>query len=157
MGFSLQCKMANVQVTIWYLYIYMLSVYGRNNYSDAWCTRTWPCRGIFCHDITFTEWILLWCRVITLSLNHSHYSSPFNPLTDLTCLYFFLRFFNISTFLYQNLNMSFSCNQIGKVLGSVADPNPDPPDPHVFGLPGSGSGSISMDGMDPDLSIIKQK
>jgi hypothetical protein len=23
------------------------------------------------------------------------------------------------------------------------DPNPDPPDPHVFGPPGSGSGSIS--------------
>jgi hypothetical protein len=30
--------------------------------------------------------------------------------------------------------------------GSVADsdPNPDPPDPHVFGPPGSGSGSISQ-------------
>jgi hypothetical protein len=27
---------------------------------------------------------------------------------------------------------------------SVADPNPDPPDPHVFGPPGSGSGSISQ-------------
>ncbi len=25
---------------------------------------------------------------------------------------------------------------------SVADPNPDPPDPHVFGPPGSGSGSF---------------
>jgi hypothetical protein len=25
------------------------------------------------------------------------------------------------------------------VGGSVADPNPDPPDPHVFGRPGSGS------------------
>jgi hypothetical protein len=24
----------------------------------------------------------------------------------------------------------------------VADPNPDPPDPHVFGPPGSGSGSF---------------
>ncbi len=24
------------------------------------------------------------------------------------------------------------------------DPNPDPPDPHVFGPPGSGSGSISQ-------------
>ncbi len=29
-------------------------------------------------------------------------------------------------------------------------PDPDPPDPHVFGPPGSGSG-------DPDPSIIKQK
>jgi hypothetical protein len=40
--------------------------------------------------------------------------------------------------------------------GSVADP--DPSDPHVFGPPGSGSGSISR-GMvpDPDPSIIKQK
>ncbi len=37
---------------------------------------------------------------------------------------------------------------------SVADPNPDPPDPYVFGPPGSGSQSISMD---PDPSIIKQK
>jgi hypothetical protein len=27
------------------------------------------------------------------------------------------------------------------VFGSVADPNPDPPDPHVFGPPGSGSTS----------------
>ncbi len=27
---------------------------------------------------------------------------------------------------------------------SVADPDPDPPDPHVFGPPGSGSGSISQ-------------
>jgi hypothetical protein len=27
---------------------------------------------------------------------------------------------------------------------SVADPNPDPSDPHVFGLPGSGSGSSSQ-------------
>ncbi len=27
------------------------------------------------------------------------------------------------------------------VRGSVADPNPDPPDPHVFGPPGSGSTS----------------
>jgi hypothetical protein len=26
----------------------------------------------------------------------------------------------------------------------VADPNPDPPDPHVFGPPGSRSGSISQ-------------
>ncbi len=25
---------------------------------------------------------------------------------------------------------------------SVADPDPDPPDPHVFGPPGSGSGSF---------------
>jgi hypothetical protein len=25
------------------------------------------------------------------------------------------------------------------LITSVADPNPDPPDPHVFGTPGSGS------------------
>ncbi len=31
-----------------------------------------------------------------------------------------------------------------KVFFSVADPNLDPPDPHVFGPPGSGSGSISQ-------------
>ncbi len=32
----------------------------------------------------------------------------------------------------------------GTVFSSVADPNPDldPPDPHVFGPPGSGSGSF---------------
>jgi hypothetical protein len=35
---------------------------------------------------------------------------------------------------------------------SVADP--DPPDPHVFGPPGSGS--ISQRVMDPDPSVIKQ-
>jgi hypothetical protein len=54
-GFSLQCKTANVQVIIWYLYMYMymLPVYGRNNYSDAWCTS--PCRGIFCHDIMISH------------------------------------------------------------------------------------------------------
>ena len=42
---------------------------------------------------------------------------------------------------------------------SVADPNPDPPDPRVFGPPGSGSGSISQRYPDPGLdpSIIKQK
>jgi hypothetical protein len=45
----------------------------------------------------------------------------------------------------------------GVVGGSVADP-----DPHVFGPPGSGSGSISQrygSGPDPDLdpSITKQK
>ncbi len=31
-------------------------------------------------------------------------------------------------------NTAFKC-----VLPSVPDPNPDPPDPHVFGPPGSGS------------------
>ncbi len=30
------------------------------------------------------------------------------------------------------------------VIDSVADPDPDPPDPHVFGPPGSWSGSISQ-------------
>ncbi len=30
------------------------------------------------------------------------------------------------------------------IKGHVADPNPDPPDPHDIGLPGSGSGSISQ-------------
>jgi hypothetical protein len=43
----------------------------------------------------------------------------------------------------------------------VADPDPDPPDPRVFGPPGSGSGFISqlVRGIDPDPdpSIIKQK
>jgi hypothetical protein len=53
-------------------------------------------------------------------------------------------------------------------LGSVVDPDPDPSDPYVFGPPGSESGSISqwyesgsfyplVNGMDPDLSITKQK
>jgi hypothetical protein len=37
---------------------------------------------------------------------------------------------------------------------SVADPDPDPPDPHVFGPPGSGP---LVRGMDPDPSIIMQK
>jgi hypothetical protein len=45
---------------------------------------------------------------------------------------------------------------------SVADPNPepDPPDPHVFGPPGSGLLVRGMDpdpALDPDPSIIKQK
>ncbi len=52
-----------------------------------------------------------------------------------------------------------------KDLSSVADPdlNPDPPDPHVFGPPRSGSGSISQrygsESPDPDLvpSITKEK
>jgi hypothetical protein len=30
------------------------------------------------------------------------------------------------------------------LVGSVADPDPDPKDPHVFGPPGSGSGSTSQ-------------
>jgi hypothetical protein len=46
------------------------------------------------------------------------------------------------------------------VVGSVADPNsdPDPPDPHDFGPPGSGSGAISHRYLapDPDPSIIRQ-
>jgi hypothetical protein len=29
-------------------------------------------------------------------------------------------------------------------VACVADPDPDPPDPHVFGPPGSGYGSISQ-------------
>jgi hypothetical protein len=40
------------------------------------------------------------------------------------------------------------------------DPNPDPPDPHVFGPPGSGFTSQSVDldpALDPDPSIIVQK
>jgi hypothetical protein len=40
------------------------------------------------------------------------------------------------------------------VASSVADP--DPPDPHVFGPPGSGSTSLS-NGSDPDPSISMQK
>jgi hypothetical protein len=47
------------------------------------------------------------------------------------------------------------------LTGSVADPNqyPDPPDPRVFGPPGSGSGDPLVRGMDPDPdpSINKQK
>jgi hypothetical protein len=31
-----------------------------------------------------------------------------------------------------------------KVKGRVVDPDTDPPDPHVFGHPGSGSGSITQ-------------
>ncbi len=34
-----------------------------------------------------------------------------------------------------------SCGSATLILISVADPNPDLPDPHVFGPPGSGSGS----------------
>ncbi len=41
---------------------------------------------------------------------------------------------------------------IPKVSGGVADP--DPPDPHVFGLPGYGSPALDPD---PDPSIILQK
>jgi hypothetical protein len=56
-----------------------------------------------------------------------------------------------------------------RVSRSVVDPdtNPDPPDPHVFGPPGSGSGCLSQRygsgsgsrSPDPDLdpSITKQK
>ncbi len=35
-----------------------------------------------------------------------------------------------------------------RLWSSVPDPNPDPPDPHVFGPPGSGSGSISKKNLD---------
>jgi hypothetical protein len=54
-------------------------------------------------------------------------------------------------------------NQVQKILSkiawffketSVADP--DLADPYVFGLPGSGSGSIDQR-FDPDPSITKQK
>jgi hypothetical protein len=46
------------------------------------------------------------------------------------------------------------------VICSVVDPDPDPPDPHVFGPPGSGP-DPQVRGMDPDpapdSSIIMQK
>jgi hypothetical protein len=56
----------------------------------------------------------------------------------------------------------------GIIISSVADPDPDPdpPDQHVFGPPGSGSGSISqrygsgsgtISQMYPDPSIVQQK
>jgi hypothetical protein len=35
-------------------------------------------------------------------------------------------------------------SQVRSHLTSVPDPETDPPDPHVFGTPGSGSGSISV-------------
>jgi hypothetical protein len=51
------------------------------------------------------------------------------------------------------------------LYSSVADPDTDPPDPHVFRPRGSRSGSISQRDMepdpnpapDPDPSTIKQK
>ena len=52
------------------------------------------------------------------------------------------------------------------VVGSIADPNPDPPDPHVFGPPGSGSfyqqGKISKKNLDsycfvPSLGFLSLK
>jgi hypothetical protein len=46
------------------------------------------------------------------------------------------------------------------ILSSVPDlnPDPDPPDPYVFGPPGSDSGSRGMDpDTAPDPSIIKHK
>jgi hypothetical protein len=42
------------------------------------------------------------------------------------------------------------------LLSSVPDPNPDPPDPHVFGPPGSGSTSRRY-GSGSGPSIIMQK
>jgi hypothetical protein len=44
-----------------------------------------------------------------------------------------------------------------KLLSSVADPDPDPPDPHVFGPPGSGFTSQRGMDPDPDPSIIMHK
>jgi hypothetical protein len=42
------------------------------------------------------------------------------------------------------------------LTASVADPDPDPPDPRVFGPPGSVP-DLVVRGMDPDPFIIKQK
>ncbi len=42
---------------------------------------------------------------------------------------------------------------VNKVKSSVPDPNPDPPDPHVFGPPDPDS---LVRGMDPDPSISKK-
>ncbi len=41
-------------------------------------------------------------------------------------------------------------------VGSVADPNPDPPDPRVLGLLDPDPDPL-VRGMDPDPSIIRQK
>jgi hypothetical protein len=44
------------------------------------------------------------------------------------------------------------------IMSSVADSDPDPPDPHVFRSPGSGSGSTrQIVDPDQDPSIIMQK
>jgi hypothetical protein len=43
---------------------------------------------------------------------------------------------------------------LATLFSSVADPNPDPPDPRVFGPPGSGSGSTSQR-YDPDPLWIR--
>jgi hypothetical protein len=43
-------------------------------------------------------------------------------------------------FLSEMLYSLWPCAELKiSVFSSVADPNPDPPDPHVFGPPGSGS------------------
>jgi hypothetical protein len=41
-------------------------------------------------------------------------------------------------------------------LTSVADPNPDPPDPHVFGPPGSGSTSQRYGSFYHHAKIVKK-
>ncbi len=58
---------------------------------------------------------------------------------------------------YQNVPFSLMAFMLSRLFstpfGSVADPdpNPDPPDPHVFGPPGSGStGSVADPDPNPD-------
>jgi hypothetical protein len=43
-----------------------------------------------------------------------------------------------------HISLSLYNGHVEKVLTSVADSNPDPSDPYVFGPPGSGSGYISQ-------------
>jgi hypothetical protein len=45
-------------------------------------------------------------------------------------------------FIWENIFKNYGKNiKHETILTSVADPDPDPPDPHVFGPPGSGSTS----------------
>jgi hypothetical protein len=53
-------------------------------------------------------------------------------------LNFFISIFRILSIFDRNLDLV--C-KYSSIKSSVADPNPDPPDPHVFGPPGSGSTS----------------
>ncbi len=49
-----------------------------------------------------------------------------------------------STQVYARIFCTVSYSSVAFLFCSVADPNPDPPDPRLFGPSGSGSGSISQ-------------
>ncbi len=88
------------------------------------------------------------CGSSTLSLGIRQFSYPYTALGALHTVRY--RLWELRNFLYlARISPAVHCGPgVGRgaaggrderLPGSVADPNPDPPDPHVFGPPGSGS------------------